>query len=68
MLILQKGEFKVEEKFMKEALKQARLAYNKLEVPVGAIIVKDGQVIAKAYNTKETKRDTTKHAVICMLL
>ena len=54
----------MEEKFMKEALKQARLAYNKLEVPVGAVIVKDGQVIAKAYNTKETKRDTTKHAEI----
>ena len=54
----------MEEKFMKEALKQAKLAYNKLEVPVGAIIVKDGQVIAKAYNTKETKRDTTKHAEI----
>ena len=54
----------MEEKFMKEALKQARLAYNKLEVPVGAVIVKNGQVIAKAYNTKETKNDTTKHAEI----
>ena len=49
---------------MKEALKEARKAYKKLEVPVGAIIVKDGQIIAKAHNMKETKNDTTKHAEI----
>ena len=54
----------MEEKFMKEALKEARKAYNKLEVPVGAVIVKDGQVIARAHNLKETKHDTTKHAEI----
>ena len=52
------------EKFMKEALKEAKKAYNKLEVPVGAVIVKDGQVIARAHNLKETKLDTTKHAEI----
>lgn len=54
----------MEEKFMKEALKQARQAYNKLEVPVGAVIVKDGKIIARAHNLKETKQDTTKHAEI----
>jgi len=54
----------MEEKFMKEALKEAKKAYNKLEVPVGAVIVKDGQIIAKAHNLKETKFDTTKHAEI----
>lgn len=53
-----------EEKYMKIALNEARKAYNELEVPVGAIIVKDGKVIAKAYNEKEQKRDTTKHAEI----
>ena len=52
------------EKFMKEALKQAKKAYDKLEVPVGAVIVKDNKVIARAYNQKETKFDTTKHAEI----
>ena len=52
------------EKFMKEALKEAKKAYDKLEVPVGAVIVKDGQIIAKAHNLKETKFDTTKHAEI----
>ena len=54
----------VKEDFMKKALKQAKKAYDKLEVPVGAIIVKDGKVIASAYNQKETKIDTTKHAEI----
>ena len=52
------------EKFMKEALKEAKKAYKKLEVPVGAVIVKDGEIIAKAHNLKETKFDTTKHAEI----
>lgn len=52
------------EKFMKEALKEAQKAYDKLEVPVGAVIVKDGKVIARAHNLKETKFDTTKHAEI----
>ena len=52
------------EKFMKIALKEAKKAYDKLEVPVGAVIVKDGKVIARAHNLKETKTDTTKHAEI----
>ena len=52
------------EKFMKEALKEAQKAYEKLEVPVGAVIVKDGKIIARAHNQKETKTDTTKHAEI----
>ena len=52
------------EKFMKEALKQAQKAYEKFEVPVGAVIVKDNKIIARAYNQKETKSDTTNHAEI----
>ena len=52
------------ERFMKEALKEAKKACDKLEVPVGAIIVKDGKIIARAHNQKETKFDTTKHAEI----
>ena len=54
----------MEERFMKEALKEAKKAYDKLEVPVGAVIVKDGKIIARAHNLKETKYDTTKHAEI----
>ena len=52
------------EKFMMEALKEAKKAYDKLEVPVGAVIVKEGKIIARAHNLKETKTDTTKHAEI----
>ena len=55
---------KTKEYFMKEALKEAEKAYSKLEVPVGAVIVKDGKIIARAYNQKESKTDTTKHAEI----
>lgn len=53
-----------EEKFMREALKEAHKAYKKFEVPVGAVIVKDGKIIGRGYNQKETKTDTTKHAEI----
>ncbi len=49
---------------MKEALKEAKKAYEKLEVPVGAVIVKEGKIIARAHNVKEEKQDTTKHAEI----
>ena len=52
------------EKFMREALKQAKKAYEKGEIPVGAVIVKDNKIIARAYNEKEEKKDTTKHAEI----
>ena len=52
------------EKFMKEAIKEAQKAYDKLEVPVGAVIVKEGKIIARGHNLKETKYDTTKHAEI----
>ena len=54
----------LEEKFMEEALKEAQKACEKLEVPVGCVIVKDGKIIARAHNLKETKYDTTKHAEI----
>lgn len=53
-----------DEKYMKIALKEAQKAFDKEEVPVGAIIVKDGIIIAKAHNQKEEKTDTTKHAEI----
>ena len=49
---------------MKEALKEAKKAYKNLEIPVGAVIVKDGKIIARAHNQKETKLDTTCHAEI----
>lgn len=54
----------MKEKFMKQALKEAKKAYEKDEVPVGAVIVKDAKIIARAHNLKETKNDTTCHAEI----
>lgn len=52
------------EKFMKKALIQANKAKEIDEVPVGAIIVKEGKVIASAYNMIEKKKDATCHAEI----
>ena len=49
---------KMQEKFMREALKEAQKALSKEEVPVGAIIVKDGKIIARAHNIKESKKDS----------
>jgi len=48
--------------FMKQALAQAKKAYDKDEVPVGAIIVCDNQIIARAHNYTETLNDVTAHA------
>ena len=52
------------EYYMKQALKQAKKAFENNEVPVGAIIVKNNKIIARSYNKKEGKKDTTKHAEI----
>ena len=52
------------EYFMKEALKEARKAYKKLEVPVGVVVVKDDKIIARGYNQKESKNSPIKHAEI----
>ena len=57
-------ENKLKIKNMKQALIEARKAYEKEEIPVGAIIVRDNKIIAKAHNIKEEKNDTTKHAEI----
>ena len=48
--------------FMDLALEEAQKAYDLGEVPVGAIIVKDGEVIARAHNMKEYKKISTAHA------
>ena len=51
-------------KFMKIALNEAKKAYKKNEVPIGALIVKDNKVIAKAHNLREKNNLTTSHAEI----
>ncbi len=57
-------ENKLKIKYMEQALIEARKAYEKEEIPVGAIIVRDNKIIARAHNIKEEKNDTTKHAEI----
>ena len=53
--------------FMHIALEEARLAAAEGEIPVGAVLVKDGQIIAKAHNRRETDHDPTAHAeLLCM--
>ena len=52
------------EKFMKKAMSLARSAYELDEVPVGAVIVCDGKVVASAYNKRESSFDATAHAEI----
>lgn len=53
-----------EEYFMKEALKEAKKAYKKMEVPIGAIIVKDNEIISRAHNLRESKKQACAHAEI----
>lgn len=52
------------EKYMKVAIKQANIALKNGDVPVGAVIVKDNVIIAKAYNKREKLNDATAHAEI----
>lgn len=51
-----------DEYFMKEALKEARKAFVKQEIPVGAVIVSDNKIVARAHNMSETLNDVTAHA------
>lgn len=53
-----------DEKFMKEAIKQAKRAYKQDEVPIGCVIVQDGKIIARAYNKRNMKRNPLAHAEI----
>ena len=53
-----------EEKFMLKAMALAKKAYQFDEVPVGAVVVKDGKVLASAFNRRESSFDATAHAEI----
>ena len=50
--------------FMKAALKEAELAFEEGEVPVGAVVVKDGEIIGKGHNHREKDLDISSHAEI----
>ena len=51
-----------DEKFMKEALKQAKKAYVIDEVPIGCVIVQNGKIIARGYNRRNIDKNTLAHA------
>jgi len=53
--------------FMEEALKQARIAFEKDEVPVGAVIVENGKIIATSHNQNLILKDPTAHAEILVM-
>lgn len=53
-----------DEKYMKQALKQAQKAYALGEVPIGCVIVYDGKIIARGYNRRNTDKNTLCHAEI----
>lgn len=54
----------VQEKYMKEALKQAKKAYKLGEVPIGCVIVHEGRIIGRGYNRRNTDKNTLAHAEI----
>lgn len=54
----------VQEKYMKEALKQAKKAYALGEVPIGCVIVHEGVIIGRGYNRRNTDKNTLSHAEI----
>ena len=56
-----------EERWMQEALKEARAAMAEDEVPVGAVVVKDGAIFARAHNLSRQKNDPTQHAELLAL-
>jgi tRNA(adenine34) deaminase len=51
-----------EERFMKEAIRQAKKARALMEVPIGCVIVCDGKIIARGYNRRNTDKNTLSHA------
>jgi tRNA(adenine34) deaminase len=64
MQIFTGKELSMKTDFMKKALAQAKVAYSHDEVPIGCVIVKDGKVLSRAYNKRETKQSSTAHAEI----
>ena len=60
-------DFASDEFFMRQALHQAERAFAKEEVPVGAVVVREGKIIARAFNQVETLKDATAHAEMLAL-
>ena len=61
------NEKSLDEQFMKEALLEAEKAYCQEEVPIGAVLVKENQIISRSFNQREIRGDPTAHAEITAL-
>ena len=56
------AEKAADEKYMREAMRQARKAWALMEVPIGCVIVQNGKIIARGYNRRNTDKNTLSHA------
>lgn len=64
---LQRAKEKEDAHFMREALRQAKKAANLQEVPIGCVLVKDGKIVARGYNRRNTDKTTLAHAEIAVI-
>ena len=67
MFRIQETDLQRDERFMRMALEEAREAFDSGEIPVGAVIVSQGRVIARGHNMTETLNDVTAHAEMIAL-
>ena len=61
---VQKERIKLDEKYMREAIRQAKKAYKLDETPIGCVIVHDGRIIGRGYNRRNTDKSPLAHAEI----
>lgn len=64
---IEKREYSPHEKYMKEAIRQAKKAEVLDEVPIGCVIVYEGKIIARAYNRRNTDKNTLAHAELAAI-
>jgi len=67
MIAPQNKQIEEDEQFMRLAITQAAIAQENGDVPIGAVVVREGQIIGKAYNQREQLQDPTAHAEIIAL-
>ncbi len=61
---MEKRQMTEDERYMREAIRQAKKAYEKEETPIGCVIVHEGKIIARGYNKRNAKKNTLAHAEI----
>ena len=61
---VQKERIKLDEKYMREAIRQAKKAYKLDETPIGCVIVHDGKIIGRGYNRRNTDKSPDRKSVV----